>query len=301
MNQAIDATSTPAPGLATAPTYPDVYALKPVGDCMAPEINDGDPIVISSSQHPKAGDLVVVHLRPAAAARWGSEAIVKRLCHDPLISRFPWDPTRSDLIPTIVLDQLNPPRTYRIAATDILALHKVLGVGERRDGAVVAPRAMVEGKLPPGRPRDTAQISAVCHPSDVQTGQLAAVPVEDQSPRRTNVGNPANLRTSVAAQSPGCLLDLCAEHRRLNRLYRALDHKEGSTDEDYDRLVHLMAPIHAGIIETPAQTLEEIKAKGQVIRDLYDGDTPDFWSDGSVGQTTDAKLVYSILRDLGVM
>ncbi len=109
------------------------------------------------------------------------------------------------------------------------------------------------------------------------------------------------LAATAAQAQPSGVMALCAEHHRLNAKYRALDLMPGSTDADYDRVADEMAPIQSAIIRTPARSLEEIKAKGQVIRDLYDGDTPDFWSDGSVGQTTDAELVYSILRDLGVM
>lgn len=139
MAKQANSTPTPAPQ-----AFPDVYAVIPRGDCMEPLYKDGVPLIISTAAKVEAGDVVIVHLKPGAQAPWGYEAIVKRLRYGLGGMTFPWDPTGSDVVIPLSLEQLNPPRTYNVPVDQIRAVHKVLGAGVKTKDGVVAPRAMVE-------------------------------------------------------------------------------------------------------------------------------------------------------------
>ncbi len=107
--------------------------------------------------------------------------------------------------------------------------------------------------------------------------------------------------TGPAEGQPSGLLALCAEHRRLNAKYRALDATKGTTDADYDRLAERMTPLAERAVRTPATTLEELKAKAGLIADIYDGERPEIFHGPTGAVTMDCRLVESILRDLGVV
>jgi len=125
--------------------YPEIYAVVPRGDCMSPLYEDGVPIIVSSTAVCGAGDVVIVHMKPEFVKPGGFEAIVKRLTHDLYGTTFPWDPTGSDVIIPVTLEQLNPPRRHYIPYDRIAAIHKVIGKGEHSsDGQVTAPRSLVE-------------------------------------------------------------------------------------------------------------------------------------------------------------
>jgi len=106
---------------------------------------------------------------------------------------------------------------------------------------------------------------------------------------------------ATAQAQPSGLLALCAEHRRLNAKYRALDATKGTTDADYDALSERMTPLAERAVRTPATTLEELKAKAGLIADIYDGERPEIFHGPTGAVTMDCRLVESILRDLGVM
>ncbi|WP_310538709.1 hypothetical protein [Phenylobacterium sp.] len=141
----IHQTPRAATPLQLAKPYPEIYAVVPHGACMEPEFKHGVPIIVSSIITPVAGDTVIIHLKPAAQALWGYEAIVKRLKYGLHGLEFPWEPGASNVVASIVVEQLNPPRSFDLWADQIGAVHKVMGVGKRgRDGQVTASRRTLE-------------------------------------------------------------------------------------------------------------------------------------------------------------
>ncbi len=126
-----------------------------------------------------------------------------------------------------------------------------------------------------------------------------------QATRRAMIGAAVALpalatAAAVAAPAPDSLLALCAEHRRLNALYRALDRNPNSTDADYDRLSDQMTPIANRAIGLPARTLEEVRAKAGLIADIYDCEAPQIFQGPTGALTMDCRIVLRLLRDLGV-
>ena len=104
---------------------PDQYALKGVGQCMAPLIADQTLLVFDKRQEPRPGDIVGLVFTREAAQRWGLPDLLKRLA----LALPPSDPPPGSK-GLVVVDQLNPPRRYCIPTTDILAVHKAIGTAE---------------------------------------------------------------------------------------------------------------------------------------------------------------------------
>lgn len=104
---------------------PDQYALKGVGDCMAPLLEDGALFVCDKQREPAPGDIVSLIFAKEAARRWGVPGLVNKLA----MALPPWNLT-GDAIGLVIVDQLNPPRRYCIPTSEVLAVHKVIGFAE---------------------------------------------------------------------------------------------------------------------------------------------------------------------------
>ena len=104
---------------------PNQYALKGVGDCMVPVLQDGELMVCDKRREPVPGDTVALIFTREVARKWGVSGLVKKLA----MALPPWD-LAGDACGLIVVDQLNPPRRYVIPTTDVLAVHMVIGIAE---------------------------------------------------------------------------------------------------------------------------------------------------------------------------
>lgn len=111
---------------------PEVYASETKGRCLEPVFSEGDCIVFSSNEPCLPGDFVGFWLHPDIPLPHELPRRIKRLK-----ASLPQDlslPYRSqfegDLGPLIELEQLNPPRTLKVPASHILAMHKVIGTAE---------------------------------------------------------------------------------------------------------------------------------------------------------------------------
>lgn len=100
---------------------PDRYALTGYGTCMAPFINDGDCIAFDKREQPQQGDLVGIIFSQPAGKRRGLPGLVKRLVATPA----------QGFGDVFIVEQVNPPRRFSIPATDVLAVHTMIGICER--------------------------------------------------------------------------------------------------------------------------------------------------------------------------
>ena len=99
----------------------DCYATQLIGDCLEPVINDGDRIVAAQGAHPKNGDYVVLWFKDHETPH------VKRAVMMPPKELMKLSP-KSEVMPIIVVEQINPPRTYSTTLDKIEGLHLVIGV-----------------------------------------------------------------------------------------------------------------------------------------------------------------------------
>ncbi len=111
---------------------PELYAATGRGTCLEPEFQDGDCVAFSKSVQPKSGDIVSIWFRPGVKPPGEPQQWLKRLLVEPPPGMlFPFAPTSgSEFVPVIIVEQLNPPRSFTIRCTDILAIHKCIGKAE---------------------------------------------------------------------------------------------------------------------------------------------------------------------------
>jgi len=102
---------------------PDLYALTGVGTCMQPLVSDGACIAFDKRPPVESGDIVGIVFTREAGRRRGLPGLVKRL-------------VAPDVFGQIVVEQVNPRQRMAIPATDVLAIHKMIGIAETRpDGS----------------------------------------------------------------------------------------------------------------------------------------------------------------------
>jgi hypothetical protein len=110
---------------------PDQYAVSVRGTCMVPNVQDGDEAIFTKLEKPKAGDLVIVWHKPKPGL---PPCSLKRLVlAPPAFVKFPWaDHPGSDVVPIVMVEQINPRRQYQLLCSDILAMHRFVGTQPSR-------------------------------------------------------------------------------------------------------------------------------------------------------------------------
>lgn len=121
----------PFPDLAS---IPEIYGMKLQGDCLAPDLLDGDEVVFSSTEPVQAGDLVHLILRPELVPPGGLQCAIKRLVMAiPPYVTFPWtENPKSDVHALVLAEQRNPPGQYAIKCDRLLAVHRFVRVQNRQ-------------------------------------------------------------------------------------------------------------------------------------------------------------------------
>ena len=109
---------------------PEFYMAPLAGDCLMPEINPDDYVLVSPAATPEAGDFVIIWLVKG-------KPMAKRLTFGLLPAPAP----ESELMPMLVFEQINPQRSFWLPMDKVRAVHKVIGVlkesaepGWREDG-----------------------------------------------------------------------------------------------------------------------------------------------------------------------
>ena len=109
---------------------PDVYCMALDGDCLAPLVPDRSAVVVKRSETYGVGDLVCIWFRPEAVSADSHQAWLKRVTLNapPWVKKFPYrDHPESECLAMIMVEQLNPLRSYAVKCSDILAIHKAVG------------------------------------------------------------------------------------------------------------------------------------------------------------------------------
>jgi len=100
------------PSLAGAPNG---YGTCVIGTSMEPRYHPGELIYVHPGKPVTVGSYVLVQLAPKEEGA-PPPALIKRLA--------------KRMTTKIVLEQFNPPKTFEIAARDVLTIHKIVGSGE---------------------------------------------------------------------------------------------------------------------------------------------------------------------------
>ena len=107
--------------------WPDAYALTVDGDCLAPEIKDGDRVVASPSAPLRSGDYAVLYGEKGGAS-------VKRLVSvpDPKLWGRDLGP-KSEICPVLVVEMTNPPEWLFAPYDKLDAVHAVVHFQKEAD------------------------------------------------------------------------------------------------------------------------------------------------------------------------
>ncbi len=113
---------------------PGLYMAPTEGDCLVPEINPGETLIVSPAAAPEPGDFIVIW--PTAG-----KPRVKRLTLRLSPIRVPPPGGDSNVMPALVFEQINPAQTFWLPMDKVRAVHRVIGtlkesaeLGWREDG-----------------------------------------------------------------------------------------------------------------------------------------------------------------------
>jgi hypothetical protein len=111
-------------------SFPRFYGMRISGDCMEPDYPNGDVLVFDKEGPLQAGDDAIFIFRPEILVPGEIQSACKRLVTAiPNFVTFPWrDNPKSDVVPVIIAEQLNPPKRYVIACHKLLAVHRCIGL-----------------------------------------------------------------------------------------------------------------------------------------------------------------------------
>ncbi|NQW09544.1 MAG: hypothetical protein HQ481_06655 [Alphaproteobacteria bacterium] len=114
-------------------TFPELYAMKLSGDCLAPDLMDGDEVKFSSVEPPVVGDFCIFIMQPELVPRGGMQCIIKRMVMaPPPYVKLPFrENPQSEVHALVMAEQLNPRRQFMIKCEHLLAIHKFVGVQRR--------------------------------------------------------------------------------------------------------------------------------------------------------------------------
>lgn len=130
-------------------SLPDTYAMTCIGDCTSPLYKDGATLIFDKVAPVRRGDTVVIWWKPEFQPLDTPPAIVKRLVMDFPFIDYPYEPHPDDnVIPSIMVSTLNPPRQFRIYCERIAAMHRCLGEAVRGENgeAMLATGVLEEAR-----------------------------------------------------------------------------------------------------------------------------------------------------------
>ena len=102
---------------------PEAYAMKCEGDCLMPVYSTGTKFEFSTTARRRVGDFVALWRKPELTGTKQYQALVKRLLTPvPRRGRVP-----HDMPPVILVETLNPHRTWIVQMDQLAAVHRCIG------------------------------------------------------------------------------------------------------------------------------------------------------------------------------
>lgn len=126
----------PLPGIPfpTVESIPPLYAMRLSGDCLEPDLVDGDEVQFSRDEPFAVGDFCCFILRPELVRPGGLQCAIKKLAMGlPPYVTLPFrEHPKSDVHALVIAEPLKPRRQYMIRCANLLAIHKFVGVQNRQ-------------------------------------------------------------------------------------------------------------------------------------------------------------------------
>jgi hypothetical protein len=96
----------------------DIYAMGVDGDCLEPVIHNKSMVLVTPEMPIRSGDFVTLWPKDP-----GQRPGIKRVVMAPPENWSSW--VSDEVIPLVIVEQLNPPRQYRITTDKLSAIHRV--------------------------------------------------------------------------------------------------------------------------------------------------------------------------------
>lgn len=105
-------------------TLPESYAMKCEGDCLMPVYPTGTKFLLSTTDRRRVGDFVALWRKPELTGSKQYQSLMKRLL-TPIPRR--WTSKHRDMPPVILVETLNPKRTWVVPMDQLAAVHRCIG------------------------------------------------------------------------------------------------------------------------------------------------------------------------------
>lgn len=105
-------------------TLPDTYAMQCKGDCLMPVYPTGTKFLLSTTERRRVGDFVALWRRPELTGKDQYQSLLKRLI-TPIPRR--WTGKNRHMPPVILVETLNPKRTWVVPMDQLAAVHRTTG------------------------------------------------------------------------------------------------------------------------------------------------------------------------------
>ena len=116
-----------------------LYATKLVGDCMEPLFDAGCRVVGTSSRHPVNGEYVLVFLHGVETP------LLKRAVMIPPLIMMDIKPG-GNVTPLVIVEQINPSRTYQFPVDRIESIHPVVAVAPAGSDVAISVDEFLAGR-----------------------------------------------------------------------------------------------------------------------------------------------------------
>lgn len=172
----------PVPTVFQPDAAPDVYAASGVGDCMVPLIPGNATLAFDKRQSVGPGDVVHLWFTPEHARRLGIAGWVKRL-------RSPLPPAGH--IGLIEVEMLNPYRVLTLRSTEVMAVHKCIGIARSTGSGLAAITSRIDSSEP--------AVLELCEPSVTERSNVCGVQIVSDLP-------PEPIKLKIFAKPPACTI-----------------------------------------------------------------------------------------------
>ena len=135
MEHAYASPSGPSPDAHILPApdeLPDIFATICVGTCLEPEIMDQSCLVFDKREPVANGDFVVLMFRDGFVPPGETPGMVKRLVSGAGMPLAREISPKSEVVPLIFVEMLNPPKMLHFKATDVVAMFRCVGMADSK-------------------------------------------------------------------------------------------------------------------------------------------------------------------------
>lgn len=135
---------------------PDRYAMICTGVCLEPTFKDGSSLIFDRTASWGVGDFVMIVFKPEHVPVGRLQCMVKQVVLAPpakVTLPLKMHPD-SNVVPTLICRQFNPPRSYSVELDQVMAIHKCLGPMPEVPRTRMSPEEQKEFEVDaPARPR----------------------------------------------------------------------------------------------------------------------------------------------------